>query len=43
MSLLTILIFAAVVKAVIDRRSQATPVGIHEHLGRVKPEKLNAE
>jgi hypothetical protein len=43
MSLLTILIFAALVKAVIDRRSQPTPIGIREHLTRVKPEKLNAE
>ena len=32
MSLLTILIFAAFVKAVIDRRSQPTSIGIHEHL-----------
>jgi hypothetical protein len=31
MSLLTILIFAALVKAVIDRRSQPTSIGIHEH------------
>jgi hypothetical protein len=30
MSLLTILIFAALVKAVIDRRSQPTPIGIHD-------------
>jgi hypothetical protein len=32
MSLLTILIFAAFVKALIDRRSQPTSIGIHEHL-----------
>jgi hypothetical protein len=32
MSLLTILIFAALVKAVIDRRSQPAPIGIREHL-----------
>jgi hypothetical protein len=32
MSLLTILILAALVKAVIDRRSQPRSIGIHEHL-----------
>jgi len=44
MSLLTILIFAALVKAVIDRRSQPTSIGIHEDIAKpVRPEKLNAE
>lgn len=44
MSLLTILIFAALMKAVIDRRSQPTSIGIHEDIAKpVRPEKLNAE
>ena len=38
MSLLTILIFAAMVKAWIDRRSQSAPIGMHEHAGPVKAE-----